>query len=294
MKYFINKKGESVVLLVFGLVAVVSVSLIFILISTALAEQSKSDNLLIVKQIAMSENALMAVTGNAWIEIPINLSKYIIEFDKNNFVVYRDESDLSIERIKGHFVSYGDIGIKGVFKHESTLYLVKEGKSLRVATKRPVSKLVEQVPLIDTANPNWKGGWIVFSPKSTDGREDVFVKEMTNYFKRRVVTAKASNLKADETPILKLTAKELDDTRIIKIYYSSANEQEKSRKLAIILKNKLLAVLDGVTFRILAGEGYEFEYGDVSFVIEISTDIRQENMYDIISAVYISLEEYYG
>ncbi|MBW2993443.1 hypothetical protein KY317_02620 [Candidatus Woesearchaeota archaeon] len=288
------KKGESVVLLIFGLVAVVSVSLIFILISTALAEQSTSNNILAAEQIVMSGNALMAATGNAWIEIPINLSRYIIEFDKNNVIVYMDESDSPAERVKRHFVSYGNIGIKGVFKHESTIYLVKEGKSLRVATKRPVSKLVEQVPSVDTANSNWKSGLIVFSPLSSNGVEDIFVKELGDYFKRRSVNAEPSNLKADETPILRLTAKELDDIRIIKIYYSSAREQEKSRKLAIILKNKLLASLDKVTFRILSGEGYEFEYADISSVIEISKDIRQENMYDIISAIYAGVEDYYG
>lgn len=276
-------------LIVFEILAVAAASSIFILIARNAAENDIANRMIIAEQITMSANALLAVPGNAWLEFPANLSRYTEKFERNEVGVYRDEASLPV---KSFFVTFDDIWLEGIFRNKPNVYMIKEGGVLRVSSEKPRLRQMEQVPDAESRNAEWKSELIMLSPKVAEGRIDLFVQAMADYMKVRNANAvQADYIEEGKKPIARIMVREVNEQGVIRIHYSQIMEEMKNRKLAVILGNNL-GLLEDTQIFVASGTGREFEYANVSIIIDIDANTKKRSD-EVFNAVYSALEEYY-
>ena len=98
-----NKKGESVLIMIFEILAVFTVIFLTINIARGFARGETVIKTNIAQDIQMMVDTLIAVPGNALVEYPHDVSNYVISLDNEKAMVMKPD-DPDVRRITRYFI----------------------------------------------------------------------------------------------------------------------------------------------------------------------------------------------
>lgn len=128
-----NRKGVSVILMLFEILVVVLAAGIMI---SGAKNAAQSENVLkenFANNLAISFNTLLAAPEDGWISLPQS-ERYIIEVNNSQVIVYRNESDQKDQRIKKQFIAPAGFTLEQKISYQRGLRVIKQGNDIRLGT----------------------------------------------------------------------------------------------------------------------------------------------------------------
>jgi hypothetical protein len=309
-----NKKGVSVLLMLFEILGAVLVVYIMTSIATSFGESETVFKINLAKDITLRINTLISAPEDALVYYPEQrASEYIILIENNSALVYEEETDSPAERARRHFVSYKDFGIKqkinpknrtDLKENERWIHFKKIGNTISMgvgAIDFEEGKIVPPTIEVYTKDQDWPDKKIIISPESIEGE----LNELG-----RAVSVRLNSLSGKETSELKDLVKidsadmviELktteDKQNTVTAYVPSDSEFLKQNKKlsALIISSLIDQDTDGVIKTsdvVISDEYFPIKKSDVAVVIEISKDVKEGSGRQITITIPEAIKEYY-
>jgi len=128
-----GKKGASIILMLFEVIAVVLIVAILLQIATGFANSESVQTINLAQEFSLMVESLVIVSGNAVVQYPYNLSSYIIALDNQGVSVKKEgDSKLNLAYSKFHLpVNYAAAGSvmqaeKVCLKKEFNVIIIEE------------------------------------------------------------------------------------------------------------------------------------------------------------------------
>lgn len=124
-----NKKAESIIMMIFEILVVLMVSYILVSIAQSYAESITTVKINAANDIQMMVNTLVGVPGEALIKYPRNVSALTFILDNNGIAVFRKGEPETKWKVQQFFLPEG-YAAEGTLEEKSWLCLEKKNKKI--------------------------------------------------------------------------------------------------------------------------------------------------------------------
>lgn len=124
-----NKKGESIIMMIFEILAVLMISYILVSIAQSYAESITTVKITAADDIQMMVNTLVAVPGDAVTKYPQNVSALTFILDNNGVAVFQKNEPEVKWQVRQFFLPQG-YAAEGTLEEKPWLCLEKRNKKI--------------------------------------------------------------------------------------------------------------------------------------------------------------------
>jgi len=129
--FFRNKKGSSVLLMVFEILAVVMLIYVTLSIAKALGESDTVFKKSVAEDIRMTVDVLVGVPGNAVVRYPTNVSMLSFSLDSNTISLFVKDEAGDLREVRNFFLPEGYTA-EGFVEGVNWVCMEKKGKLIRL------------------------------------------------------------------------------------------------------------------------------------------------------------------
>ena len=134
-----NKKAASILMMIFEILVVVLVVGIVYSYAAGLAKGERTEKAILAEEMRMMVDTLVGVPGEAVVEYPYNVSKYVFLLNKNSITVFIGDEDKVNWAVRKFFLPKG-YNAFGTLKGKEKLCLEKKDKNIRLRECKPDEK----------------------------------------------------------------------------------------------------------------------------------------------------------
>ena len=124
-----NKKGESIIMMIFEIMVVLMISYILISIAQSFAESITTVKITAADDIQMMINTLVGVPGDAIVKYPQNVSALTFIVDNNGIAVFQKGEPETKWQVRQFYLPIGYVA-EGTLEEKSWLCLEKKNKKI--------------------------------------------------------------------------------------------------------------------------------------------------------------------
>jgi hypothetical protein len=124
-----NKKATSILMMIFELLVVVLVVAMTFSIAGSMAKGERVEKVVLAEEIRMMMNTLVSVSGEAVVEYPYNVSKYVFLLNENSVTVFVEGEDKVNWAVRTFYLPEG-YEAAGSLKGKERACLEKTGRNI--------------------------------------------------------------------------------------------------------------------------------------------------------------------
>lgn len=124
-----NKKAASILMVIFEILAVIIVVSMTFSAAKGMAKGERVEKVNLAEEIRMMADTLVGVPGEAVVECPYNVSKYVFLLDKESVSVFKESEDKVNWAVRKFYLPEGYQAI-GSLKGKERACLEKKGKTI--------------------------------------------------------------------------------------------------------------------------------------------------------------------
>jgi len=307
-----NKKGVSVLLMLFEITAAVLVVYIMASIATALGEGESVFRINLAKDTTLLVDTLISAPGEAIIYYKYEkASEYIISSQANSILVYKEETDSPAKRVKRQFVSFKDFGIDKKIDPKNRedlnpaerkmIHFKKIGPVIDFGVGPTIFKETTLFSVIDvdTKDENWPDREIVIAPDEELSAIGNAISINLNGLSGKDTSGIKDTYRIEDKVDMAVELKLAEDKKSTATIYipSDSISIKQNRKLASLVINSLIEedTEDAITTKniIISDQHFPARYSNIAIIVEISKDIKEKLDRQITIAIPEAIKEYY-
>jgi len=286
-----NKKGVSVLLMVFEIAAALFVIFIMTSVARDLSSETFTERVRTASDLSLLTHALIAAPGDIIAYYPGDLSQYTLSADTTTLRVSQQQEGLAVLSVKKDYVPLSNNILSGKVENQKLVHFKKQGQKISFSAETAILETYINIPESNTKDPDWPSRKIAIIPKAIDGKINAVGEAIT-------ITI---NQKSGKDTAKLMEARDITEADMI-IEIKRINEKGKAGALissneAFLRQNRKLASLilskiEGVTStNIILTQQYTLSRGNIAIIVEID----QANTFDeaVIQAIPEAIEEYY-
>jgi hypothetical protein len=126
-----NKKGNTVIMMMFEILIVIFVIYMSFQIASSYASSETANKVNLAEDISMMVNTLVGTPGNSIVEYPGNTSKYTFILDRNSISVFIKSEGIGRTIVRNFFLPMGYEAF-GTLEEKDNLCLKKDNKIIKL------------------------------------------------------------------------------------------------------------------------------------------------------------------
>lgn len=126
-----NKKAASILMMIFEILVVVLVVGMVYIYASGLAKGERTEKAILAEEIRMMVDTLVGVPGEAVVEYPYNVSRYVFILNEEGVSVFKEDEDKDNWAVRKFFLPKG-YDASGTLEEEERLCLEKKEKNIRL------------------------------------------------------------------------------------------------------------------------------------------------------------------
>lgn len=124
-----NKKAASIIMIIFEVLVVLLVVSMTFNVAKGMAKGERVEKVNLAEEIRMMINVLVGVSGEAVVECPYNVSKYVLFLDDKSITVFKEDEDKVNWAVRNFYLPEG-YEAAGSLKGKERACLEKKGKAI--------------------------------------------------------------------------------------------------------------------------------------------------------------------
>ena len=134
-----NKKAASIIMIIFELLVVILVISMTFSVAKGMAKGERVEKVNLAEEVRMMMDTLVGVPGEAVVEFPYNVSKYVFLLDKESVSVFKEGEDKVNWAVRKFYLPEGYQAV-GSLKGKERACLEKKGKNIFLRECKPEEK----------------------------------------------------------------------------------------------------------------------------------------------------------
>lgn len=124
-----NKKAASILMIIIEVLVVILVIIMVFSIAERMAKGEKVEKVVLAEELRMMADTLVSVSGDAVIEYPYNVSKFVFLLEGGSVSAFEEGEDKVNWAVKNFYLPEG-YDASGVLKEKERLCLEKKDKNI--------------------------------------------------------------------------------------------------------------------------------------------------------------------